>query len=112
MADNRCICCGEIIPEGMIACPNCLVVSKKKEKHLIDVQDCPCDGCKAKPCGHPARCVNFALWLNKTVNAVEIPNCDKCAFNNGIAYWHQCERCLGNARNNFVSISEVNEDVR
>lgn len=31
MADNRCICCGEIIPEGMIACPNCLVVSKKKD---------------------------------------------------------------------------------
>lgn len=29
MSDNRCICCGEIIPEGMIACPNCLVVSKK-----------------------------------------------------------------------------------
>ena len=26
--DNKCICCGEIIPEGMIACPNCLVVSK------------------------------------------------------------------------------------
>ena len=30
MADNRCICCGEIIPEGMIACPNCLVVSKRQ----------------------------------------------------------------------------------
>ena len=28
MSDNRCVCCGEIIPEGMIACPNCLVVSK------------------------------------------------------------------------------------
>ena len=30
MNDNRCICCGEIIPEGMIACPNCLVVSKRQ----------------------------------------------------------------------------------
>jgi hypothetical protein len=28
--DNRCVCCGEIIPEGMIACPNCLGGSKKK----------------------------------------------------------------------------------
>lgn len=31
MADNRCVCCGEIIPEGMIACPVCLAVSKKQE---------------------------------------------------------------------------------
>ena len=42
------------------------------EKRLIDVRDCPCDGCKAKACGHPARCVKFALWLNKTVDAVEV----------------------------------------
>ena len=39
---------------------------------LISVYDCPCDGCKAKPCGHPAKCVKFALWLNKTVDAVEV----------------------------------------
>lgn len=37
MADNRCVCCGEIIPEGMIACPNCLVVSKKK----TEMKPCP-----------------------------------------------------------------------
>ena len=35
MADNRCVCCGEIIPEGMIACPNCLVVSKKKTEQKM-----------------------------------------------------------------------------
>ena len=34
---DRCICCGEIIPEGRMACPNCLVVSKKRE--LIDKWD-------------------------------------------------------------------------
>ena len=38
---------------------------------LIDVKDCPCDGCQAKPCGHPAKCIKFAEWLNKTVDAVE-----------------------------------------
>jgi hypothetical protein len=37
--DNRCVCCGEIIPEGMIACPNCLVVSKKKEMKQEMKQD-------------------------------------------------------------------------
>lgn len=40
---------------------------------LIRWLDCPCDGCKANPCGHPAKCVKFALWLNKTVDAVEVP---------------------------------------
>lgn len=41
-------------------------------RRLISVDDCPCDGCPAKPCGHPARCVKFALWLNKNVDAVSI----------------------------------------
>ena len=47
-------------------------------KQLINVQDCPCDGCQAKPCGHPARCLKFAEWLNKTVDAVEVTRCKDC----------------------------------
>lgn len=42
-----------------------------------------------------------------TVNAVEIPDCKKCAFNEGIAYWHQCERCIGQATNNFLAKEEI-----
>jgi hypothetical protein len=49
-----------------------------ENKGLIDVRDCPCDGCQAKPCGHPARCVKFTLWLNKTVDAVEVLRCKDC----------------------------------
>ena len=49
-----------------------------ENKGLIDVRDCPCDGCPAKPCGHPARCVKFALWLNKTVDAVPVVRCKDC----------------------------------
>lgn len=25
---DRCVCCGEIIPEGRMVCPNCLVTVK------------------------------------------------------------------------------------
>lgn len=37
MEDNRCICCGEIIPEGMHICPSCelnppLLKKEKKEE--------------------------------------------------------------------------------
>ena len=44
--------------------------------------------------------------LTQTPDAVEIPNCQKCAFNYTIA-WHQCEHCLGEAVNNFVPKEEV-----
>ena len=49
-----------------------------ENKGLISVADCPCDGCQAKPCGHPAKCVKFAIWLNKTVDAVEVVRCKNC----------------------------------
>lgn len=38
MAENRCVCCGEIIPEGMMVCPNCLVTSKE-EKRLYNAHE-------------------------------------------------------------------------
>jgi hypothetical protein len=28
---ERCICCGDIIPEGRMVCPNCLVTVKENE---------------------------------------------------------------------------------
>lgn len=31
MNEDRCVCCGEIIPEGRMVCPNCLVTVKAGE---------------------------------------------------------------------------------
>ena len=31
MSEDRCVCCGEIVPEGWMACPNCLVYVKEEE---------------------------------------------------------------------------------
>ena len=31
--EDRCVCCGEIIPEGVQVCPKCLVASKYQPKH-------------------------------------------------------------------------------
>ena len=65
-----------------------------ENKGLIDVRDCPCDGCQAKPCGHPARCVKFTLWLNKTVDAVEVVRCKNCRYYNNdseyCGFWGAC----------------------
>lgn len=68
-----------------------------------------CEQCNKQfsdePC-EPSECRLLAV----IENAVEIPDCSKCAYNAGIAYWHQCENCLGQARNNFLSISEINHE--
>ena len=29
--EDRCVCCGEIIPEGQMVCPNCLLYVKEEE---------------------------------------------------------------------------------
>ena len=37
MTDNRCVCCGEIIPEGRLVCPAC--EQGKKEELNVPVID-------------------------------------------------------------------------
>lgn len=109
--DNRCVCCGEIIPEGLLACPGCFYVSQKKEKLLIDAKPLMQNGWHLVRTGESNQFLaSMSLADVPIVDAVEIPDCNKCAFKEGIAYWHQCENCLGEARNNFVSILEVNKD--
>lgn len=31
MSEERCVCCGEIIPEGIQVCPNCMLAIKQDE---------------------------------------------------------------------------------
>ena len=38
MNEDRCICCGEIIPEGRMVCPNCLV-TVKEEGEIDDAEN-------------------------------------------------------------------------
>ena len=35
MADNRCVICGEVIPEGFLVCPNC---ESKNLKQQLETQ--------------------------------------------------------------------------
>lgn len=34
MEENRCVCCGEIIPEGLQVCPSCLVTARLDCPHV------------------------------------------------------------------------------
>lgn len=58
---DRCVCCGEIIPEGTMACPNCLVVSKKETK----LKPCPCIKCFFTYFGRFSICFPSGLCSDK-----------------------------------------------
>ena len=34
MEENRCICCGEIIPEGLQVCPSCMATARLDCQHV------------------------------------------------------------------------------
>lgn len=36
MNEDRCICCGAVIPEGRMVCPNCLVTVKEAKQKSKD----------------------------------------------------------------------------
>lgn len=67
MADaERCVCCGEIIPEGLMVCPNCMEPE--------DEDPCPCDTCASQDScdGWDARyCCTLCQWYGMT-------DCDNC----------------------------------
>ena len=55
MMEERCVCCGEIIPEGKQICPSCQKTTKHK---------CPCEPCvppKRKPGCHGS-CPEYKEW--------------------------------------------------
>ena len=54
-----------------------------------------------EPC-EPSEC----YMLSGIENAVEIPDCKKCFWNEHFA-WNQCSHCLGEAENNFLAKEEV-----
>ena len=92
MADNRCVCCGEIIPEGMIACPNCLVASRgmpddeiENEDEVMDSifkylkaeQQAEAEGKKEFMC---PLCGGKAWWLRSGFNGHRHSRCTRCGF--------------------------------
>ena len=52
------------------------------------------------------------LEIVPAVDAVEVPNCEECFWNESIRGWDQCEHCIGNTSgtNNFLRINEVTDD--
>lgn len=63
--EDRCICCGEIIPEGVQVCPKCLVASKKMECEELVVsfpsKVSEADNCICRACHHLGKVVKLAL---------------------------------------------------
>ena len=71
--EDKCVCCGEIIPEGRQVCPNCMVAVGKR-LDLIDRQ-----ALLAKLKGTSRYfSVKFDIEEAPTVDAVEVVRCKDC----------------------------------
>ena len=93
---DRCVCCGEIIPEGMIACHDCLSANKRKatkNKRLIDA-----NALKWKLGETADKYDSDYLFFDvisdeidnaPTVDAVEVVRCKDCKS------WEQYNACDG-----------------
>ena len=63
MTENRCISYGEIIPEGMIVCPNCLDGNKtmrQRNDTMANENTNPCAYCKIGKC-HMMFCMKWFI---------------------------------------------------
>ena len=68
--DERCVCCGEIIPEGRQVCPDC----EAEINDSYEADPHPCDTCSHSDfCdGWDARfCCTLCQWYGMT-------DCDNC----------------------------------
>ena len=61
---ERCICCGEIIPEGMMVCPTCqLTVRESGLTVKFSSEVSGADNCMCHACHHIGRVVKLKLPL-------------------------------------------------
>ena len=105
---ERCICCGEIIPEGRQVCPSCESGRKMaSEKRLIDANALKrqfVDYVRTPPHFH------YGDWQNMCINGREIdevienaPTVDAVEVVHGKwakqveddCYWYECSECAG-----------------
>ena len=71
--NNRCVCCGEIIPEGRQVCPNCESKVKKiySQKRLGDIRGIAvfkCESCGSRTYGTGSYCRLCGVKLKELQN--------------------------------------------
>ena len=66
---ERCVCCGEIIPEGQQVCPSC----KKGERKMAELKPCPFCGGEAK-----IRTVTIGTFKKRKFFYVKCCVCGNC----------------------------------
>ena len=61
--ENRCVCCGEIIPEGRWTCPKCVERSEERRRKMT--YKYPCDACEFNEgCSKWRSCKGWKTWFN------------------------------------------------
>ena len=79
--ENRCVCCGEIIPEGIQVCYSCMNsfitdVAPVRHGHWISLTACSNAGVYCSICQKKVYKEDYA-WCNRK-NKVRSPYCPNC----------------------------------
>ena len=72
---EKCVCCGEVIPEGRQVCPSC------ERKKVAELKPCPFCG------GSAMLKVVESVFGNKTILRCTRPDC-YMSYQNGFTSWH------------------------
>ena len=78
---DRCVCCGEIIPEGSHVCPNCKVAVNRETGIKDKLKPCPFCGGNARISAdtEATRDLQGRLWAFTAV-------CDRCCATSGLTF--------------------------
>ncbi len=78
--DNRCVCCGDVIPEGIQICPKCRDTTehtaKWKDRVRIERRtlDYPEFGLYEQQCGHCKK------WCVRFIEQDDYKYCPRCGY--------------------------------
>lgn len=76
--DNKCVACGDIIPEGRQVCPNCAVTSMK---------NIPCrKDCEERSAECHGKCERYLAWKQAKAYEREQANIQRMRKNNHYTY--------------------------
>lgn len=88
--NNRCVCCGEIIPEGLMVCPKCLAVTNKRKRCKMRHENGNC-----LPCGGFCTSVNDEICtaLHQAYDRGRTDGLRSVRNAKGGGYKFPCPRC-------------------
>lgn len=90
---DRCVCCGEIVPEGRMVCPNCMVTVKQDSFQAYE------NGYRSGyEAGRRSVGRKSGRWENITGGMVMLGDCSECKVRQPVICTNYCKNCGADMR--------------